>query len=171
MDDAIPPLCETIAAWLQDQGHKAVVDARDSERAQILFRSRGLRFAVRVDENDPHFLHIVVFLDVPESVVHELILRRAAGLVESRAKVVKVEVHWTRRMLVLGAEQLVAEPGGPWVFWRLVALLEDAIRLMREAIDEEAGRFAAACFTRELERDLAPKTSDRTADAPTEDAA
>jgi hypothetical protein len=155
MNDTETPLRETIAAWLRDEGHHAVVEAHDERYAEVLFRTRGLRFVVRVDESDPGFLYILLSMDMPGEVIDELTARRAAALTESRAKVVKVEVLWDSRTLVLTAEQLVEAPGGPAIFWRTVSFLEESFYRMRQTFDEEAGRAAATRFTEQLEAQLA----------------
>ena len=132
-----------------------MVEAQDERYAEVLFRTRRLRFAVRVDESDPEFLYIRLSMELPDDVVDELLARRAAALTESRAKVVKDELLWESRTLALAAEQLVAEPGGPSVFWRTVSFLEESFHRMRQAFDEEAGRDAARRFTEQLEAELA----------------
>src|SRR5260370_42013123 len=111
MNDTDTPLRETIAAWLRDQGHQAVVDVQDERYAEVVFRTRGRRFAVRVDEDDPAFLYIIASMELPDDVIEELQARRAAALTESRTKVVQVEILWEARTLGLAAEQLVTEPG------------------------------------------------------------
>jgi hypothetical protein len=91
MNDTDTSLRETIVAWLRDQGHQAVVDVQDERYAEVVFRTRGRRFAVRVDEDDPAFLYIIASMVLPDDVIDELQARRAAALTESRNKVVQVE--------------------------------------------------------------------------------
>jgi hypothetical protein len=171
MNDTEAPLRETIAAWLRDQGHQAVVEAQDERCAEVRFRTRGRRFAVRVDEDDPAFLYIIASMELPDDAIDELQARRAAALTESRTKVVQVEILWETRTLVLAAEQLVTEPGGPSIFWRTVSFLEESVYRMRQAFDEEAGRAAASRFTEQLEAELAKDDSAPPASpAATEDA-
>lgn len=148
-------LRDTIAAWLRDQGHLAKVEAHDARYAEIWFKSRGLRFSVRVDEHDSEFLFILLTAGMPEHVDDELITRRAAAAIEAGTKVVKVDVQWASRKFVFSAEQFVTEPGGPSIFWRSLSLLEDSLRKIWGALDEEAGRAAATNFTAQLEAELA----------------
>jgi hypothetical protein len=155
MDTSDTPLRETIAAWLRRQGHIAVVDAQDAGCSDVFFQARGLRYTVRVDENDPGFLYILLPSKVPDHIVDELLTRRAAAAIEARIKAVKVDVQWESRDLVFSAEQFVSEPGGPSIFWRCVPFLEDSFRRMWPTLDEEAGRAAASNFTSQLEAELA----------------
>jgi hypothetical protein len=149
------PLRETIAEWLREQGHIAVVEAADARYGEIFFKARGLRFTVRVDENDRGFLFLLLPSSLPEHIVDELLTRRATAAIESNTKVVKVDVQWESRRLVFSAEQLVTEPGGPSIFWRSISLLEQSFRRIWQTLDEETGRAAASTFTAQLEAELA----------------
>lgn len=155
MNDNELPLRERIAAWLRDQGHQAPIETQDERYASVHFRTRGWRFAVRVDELDPVFLYIVLSLELPDDVVDELTARRALARIESQKKVIKIDLDWEQRTLLFAGEQLVGEPGGPSIFWRTVAVLEESVYAIHVAFDEEAGRTAASRFTEQLETELA----------------
>jgi len=167
MNQSNEPLRTTIAAWLRDQGHEAVVQALDDRYAEILFRARGYRFSVRVDEHDRGFLYLALSMELPPDAVDELLVRRAIALTESRTIIVKVELDWELRGMLHSAEQFVAEPGGPPIFWRTVSTLIESTHSLRRALDESIGRCAASRFTAELESELS--ADEHVAPTPTEE--
>ena len=143
------------------------VEPSDERFGQVSFRSRGLGFAVRVDEQDPGFLYIVLSLQLPTRVSDEVMALRATALTASRAKVIKAELDWEGRSVLLAAEQFVTEPGGPAVFWRLVSALEHSFYRLRQTFDEEVGRAAASRFTESLEAELTAREPSRLTPPPT----
>ena len=146
MNENDTPLRETLAAWLRDEGHEAVVQAPDERYGEVFFRARGPALRGSHGRTRPVVpLHPALNAH-PDDIHDELIARRAAGLIESQAKVVKVEVQWDARALVISAEQFVAVPGGASIFWRTIGVLDETFIRLRQAFDEEAGRDAAARF-------------------------
>lgn len=150
-------LHQTVAAWLNAEGHQTDVHVHDERYADITFSTRGYQLLVRVDETDPHFLYIILRITMPDEVVDELCARRAAAAVEAYAKVVKVDINWNSREVTLAAEQFVATPGGPDIFWRTVSSLIASISRLNGAFNDEAGRAAAGNFTRQMEAELSLK--------------
>jgi hypothetical protein len=155
------PVYQTIAAWLNAEGHRTDVKVHDERYADIVFSARGYHLSVRVDESDPAFLYIILRLDMPDDVTDELIARRAAAAVEAYAKVVKVDIKWESREITLATEQLVATPGGPEIFWRTVSYLILSVSQLAHAFDDEAGRAAAGNFTQQMEAELSLKEEAR----------
>jgi hypothetical protein len=152
-----PPLHDRIAAWLQAQGHRTETVLLNERHSSIEFVARGYRLSVRIDATDEHFLHVALTLDIPESVVDELLARRATAAVEAHAKVVKVELAWPDRSVTIAGEQFVTTPGGPDIFWRTVSCLVHSVDQLWVAFNDEAGRAAANEFTVQLEAELAAK--------------
>jgi hypothetical protein len=71
MNQSEDPLRTRIAARLRDQGHEAAVQALDERYAEILFRARGYRLSVRVDEDDRGFLYLALGMELPPDAVDD----------------------------------------------------------------------------------------------------
>jgi hypothetical protein len=151
------PTYKAVSAWLNAEGHRTDVEVYDERYADIEFSTRGSRLMVLVDETDPHFLYLITSVTMPDHVLDELIARRAAAAVEAHSKVIKVEIDWQTRDITLAAEQLVATPGGPEIFWRTVSFLFWSIAQLDRAFEDEAGRAAAGNFTQQMEAELSLK--------------
>jgi hypothetical protein len=151
------PVYKAISAWLNGMGHRTEVEVHNERYADIQFSTRGRRLMVRVDETDPQFLYIITNVMMPDDVLDELIARRAAAAVEAYSKVIKTELNWEKREVTLAAEQLVATPGGPEIFWRTVYFLILSVAKLGSAFEDEAGRAAAGNFTQQMEAELSMK--------------
>ncbi len=136
---------ETVADFIERQGHKTDVDPPDAGVTYIAFRSRGLWFYAATNEDDREFLQISCSMPLAEHVnvdskALELLLE-----IQDRLKALKFAPLGEDRKLIAHVELLLSdETAYEALFWRAVGIVETGMRRAVAALEENSAAKTAA---------------------------
>ena len=136
---------QTVADYIERQGHKTDASPSEAGITNIAFRSRGLWFYVVTNEDDRQFLQISCSMPLAE---HVNIDAKALELVldiQDRLKALKFAPLDERRKLIANVELLLSDENAyEPVFWRSVGIIETGMRRAVAALEEHSSARSAA---------------------------
>lgn len=134
-----------IAEFIEGQGHKTEPYTEDgSTCTSIRFRTRGLHFAILVDEDDRSFYKISCSYSLPEYVVADAVAMDILLRAQDRIKCIKF-ASLTERRLLCHVELLLPDGIGlDGVFWRAVGMVEKGAREVNDELRAIAPAKSAA---------------------------
>ena len=135
-----------VADFIEGQGHKAEPHTEDgSSYTSLWFRTRGLNFAILVDEDDRSFLKLSCSHSLPECVIADAVAMDILLRAQDRIKCVKFSALNDKRRLLCHVELLLPDGVGlEAVFWRAVGMVEKAAREVHEELRSIAPAKSAA---------------------------
>jgi hypothetical protein len=150
----VPAVRDTVAAFIESEGHRADIAAADdcSDLAEIVFRTRGQTFSVTTSELDPRRFRISTAYEVPELLPELALTRDALADVEAEYPATRfVLAH--DNTIVVATIDCEAESVGAFIdeFWRVVARLREAgATALERMVDRSESKAAADKFIRQF---------------------
>ncbi|MHB8147377.1 MAG: hypothetical protein ACYDGM_09005 [Vulcanimicrobiaceae bacterium] len=138
---------DTIAAFIQEEGHKVDIAALDESEGvtELLFRTRGQVFSVTTYENDPTFYTVATAYEIPDLARENTHNTETLASVQADYPDVQFTMAHDGGLFIAAAQE---QPGSPEAFtkafWDVVNRVRDAGSVAIERIVDRTESKAAA---------------------------
>jgi len=138
---------DTVAAFIQEEGHKVDVSVIDESEgvAELLFRTRGQVFSVTTHERNPDFYTLATAYEIPDLARENTNNTETLAIVQGQYPEVQFTMAHDGGLFIAAAQE---QPGSPQAFtkafWDVVNRVRDAGNTAIERIVDRTESKAAA---------------------------